>query len=513
MTAYSVDALNQLKKDIAGRAIKWMLYQDPTNWDGNADEGFYGASWEGTLPPVSGPTGVIRLKWYPPGLGVSAGQPPGLRHVGEGYDAANRGYYEYEVDPWVDIYQPWIEAVDQVFYGWDNIPDPADFEGPRGKLQDAVVALAFTPTDAGQGGDYQNAGLAGDLGVLRSWTGGALYEDGAAGQLAGAFARSYHPDRIQAVLNNQLVGLVALGVAIEGEKAIWAKAREDIMAFAERAKEAMDGPGGGGELDLTVVKALYGVAENFLPPGVSQAIEVGKDTVTLLDALIPDKDPPDPKTVALMGWTPEECLENIRNGMSDLLVGLSDRERAIDETTLQGLLDVMAGVDASGGGDPDGRNAAAHNFHIHPEPGLAPGVTSEIRVDIPQANRIGYQVMPSIASYMLSAAEHAEGADNSMIWYRGGLIGISSQGPYLRWASCQNALDHVLTGSAKELVLAGENLAIGAGYLSDADGWSRDALKGHRDELSRGETGWDNSESNLDVQYTPYGTAYPGSGG
>ena len=77
MTDYSPGALEDLKKKIAHSAIKWVMYDEPTRWDGDAESGFYGASWEGKLPPVNGPTGTIRLKWFPPLLGMSAGAPPG----------------------------------------------------------------------------------------------------------------------------------------------------------------------------------------------------------------------------------------------------------------------------------------------------------------------------------------------------------------------------------------------------------------------------------------------------
>lgn len=510
-TAYSEKALNDLKKEMAHRAIKWALYQQPVQWDGNADEGFYGASWSGRLPPVSGPTGTITLKYYEPGLGFAAGAPPGAQPAGSGTDAAGQPYLAYEIDPWTSIYEPWIENIEMAFYGWDDIPSPDDFAGPITDLQEAVEALVVTPTGKGSSGDYDNAGLAGDLGFLRTWTSGAAYDRRASGNFLGAFCDAYGADRITAVLNNQMVGIAALGIALQGEQQIWTKAQADIMALAESAKDAFDGPGGGSDVDLTIVKALYDVGKNFLPPEVTAVVDTAESVAsgakTLLDALMPDKNPPDPKTEALQGWKPEEVLENVRTAVGDLNLKVSHQEQEIRDTTLQGLLDTMIGRDAQGHVTNTSRSEAAQNFDVHPAKGLEPGVQGTIAINVPNVARVGYKTMPSIAAAMARAAHDAERADQMAIWYRGGPIGMDTYGPYQTWDRCHEALDQVLTGSAKELVEAGRRLAVGAGKLGDADLWSKEILKGLKGDLDRGQYGWDNSASSLDgPKYTPYGT-------
>ena len=83
---------------------------------------------EGRLPPVDGATGTIRLKWFPPASACRPGRPR-ARVVGDETNEVGQGYYIYEVDPWTDIYEPWIDRIENAFKGWEGIPDPRTSPG------------------------------------------------------------------------------------------------------------------------------------------------------------------------------------------------------------------------------------------------------------------------------------------------------------------------------------------------------------------------------------------------
>ena len=70
---------------------------------------------------------------------------PGARLAGDGYNEVGQGYYIYEVDPWTDIYEPWIDRIENAFKGWESIPEPGDFSGPIESIRAAVTALTPLP--------------------------------------------------------------------------------------------------------------------------------------------------------------------------------------------------------------------------------------------------------------------------------------------------------------------------------------------------------------------------------
>ncbi len=496
MADYSVSALTQLKKEIAHKAIQTVLYWD-YQWDGSSSEGFHGAGWEGTLPPVDGPTGTVQLKWRAPLLSASAGFPPGITKVGDDYDAMGQPYTIYEIDPWESIYSPWIERIDTAFQGWDTIPDPADFEGPIERVRAAVSELMPLPTDGGGNdteGDFSSAYTSVDLdtnlGTMDAFIGGqtAGADDGL---LVFAFRQGYGPDRIRGVMANQAQAAILLGVALLAEQRTWRGARKDIMAIAEAAKDAMRPGGAGGDsIDLETVKAFADLIGSFAPAPISKAIDIGQATLDVVGTLVPESKPN--SSVQLSGYTCDEVYQSMCEAIEKLEKKVYEQEYELAYTSLSGLLDYMSGN-------------AASQFHIHPKNG--------IDVDLAEARplsqhteylqRIGYQTVPTIAAYMLRAAEDLQAANRPGIWQRDNMIGLGNSGAYPQWYDVLEEFDNITSGSARELVEAGKLLAIGAGYVAESDQWSRDILHGLQDDLERGETGWDNQTLGEEVTPTP----------
>ncbi len=490
MTAYSPAALRELKKKIVHAAIRQTLYEEPVRWDGNAEEGFYGAMWEGRLPPVGGPTGTITLKYSPPGLGFAAGAPPGAVYVGDGYDAAGQPYLRYTVDPWTSIYQPWIDRIEQAFLGWDEIPDPGDFEDPIEHVRLAVGRLTPLPTGAGgndEDGDfattYSDVEVETALGTMDAFV-GADTVGAEEGLLVYAFRQGYGPDRIRAIMGNQAQVAILLGIALQGEKNLWAAARDDIMKIAATAAESF-GPGGatgGGSIDLGVVKAFVGLLGAFAPAPLKPVLAVGTASLALIDELIPEEQPGGDSSVELTGWTPEEVYSSLVDVIGTLEQRVFDQEYELAYKTLGGLLDYLHGH-------------AASQFHIHPTQGIDADLADApaLSVHPEYLRKVGYQLVPRIAAAMGHAAEDALAANRSGIWLRSNAIGMGSSGPYAKWTEVQGEFDKVTTGSGRELVEAGRLLAVGAGWTEDSDQDSRTELEGVQDDLDRGSDGWDNS--------------------
>lgn len=488
-TPYSVAALERLKKDIIKAAIKWTLYDEPVKWDGDADSGFHGASWEGTLPPYGGPTGTVRLKYYQPGLGFAAGTPPGAEPVGEGTDAAGQPYYEYEIDPWTSIYEPWQERIESAFRGWDGIPEAHDFNDALGSIRSAVETLTPIPQGGASGGDaagsmdstWSAVDLAAGLGTLGRYIGPDA-ASGYTGALMIAFDFNYGPDRIRAVMTNQAQVAIALGSVVLGGQKVWEGAGLDIMAIAEAAAASFRPGGGGGDaIDLKVVKAFGELLSNFMPAPVKTALDAGTAVLSFVEEVMP-ADTQGEAAVTLEGSTPDEVYQSLVDVIAKLEQRVFDQEYELAYTTMQKTIDYMHGHDAS-------------QFHLHPRDGIDPQLAGATPLDIhPEHLRvIGYQVVPTIASFLGKAAEHAQAANQPGMWARTASIGLGSSGPHAKWAEAQGLFDQVTTGSGRELVEAGRLLAVGAGWIEDADGSSQAALHEVQDDLDRGSLGWDNS--------------------
>ena len=480
-TAYSASALDDLLRRIAEKAIQRDLY-DKCEWYGTPERGFQGGAWDPMLPPVTGPTGVLRIRFNAQAMSSSPGQPPpGSRYLGEKYDFGML-FYEYEVDPWADIYQPWIERIDQAFDGWDSLPDPAEYDGPIQHLRTAVTSL--TPMPNPNGGplstDFTSVDLASNLGLLDHWVNSGT-EGASQGLLVFAFDQAYGAARIQAVMQNQAQAGIVLGLALLGEQRIWQKTRGDIMRLAGEAVRAFDVTDGGGSVSFDVVKAFIGLVGDFVPAPVKTVLTVGTDALSLVESLKPaeHKDDPHPD---INGADADAIYQSMDQAINKLDMTVFDQECELINHTLQGLLDEM-------------RTHAGTQFHIHPRAGVAPDLVHarQIAVHPEYLKHIGYQTVPNIAAVLARAAADADGADRSGMWQRAGAIGYPPTGPYSKWAEVLEQFDAVTTGSAKELVEAGALLAQGAGFLQDTDGYAHTALAGVEDEIARGHDGWDNS--------------------
>ncbi|MBC9733235.1 hypothetical protein [Nocardioides marmotae] len=480
-SSYSPSAVDRAIKDIAHEAIRFAMHE--ARWYGTAEGGFQGNSWEPLLPPATGPTGTIRLKYNALTQTANSDAPPGARYVGEETDALGRLFHLYDFDPWEDLYQPWLDRIANAFEGWSSLPDPGDFTGPISNMQAAVVGL--TPVPSGESDhDFASVDLAANLDLLDDWVGPGTAE-GSTSALVFAFDNSYGAGRILPLLQNQAQVAILLGAALQGEKQIWEKTRVDIMKLLEESEAAFDVTGGGsGSIDLGVVAALVDIVGNFLPSAIQPVLSAGSSALSLVDSLLPPEDTKE-ATFDISGATAEDVYDS----MVDAIRGLDHavwRKESDLVTTLQGLLDTM-------------RSGPASQFHIHPRNGVDPALLDPPAVDVrvEHLRRIGYETVPTIAASMGKAAEDAQSADKASIWERTGYIGYGTNGPYPRWSEVLAELDAVVTGSASELVEGGRLLAVGAGWLEDTDGSSREILDGVQDDLDRGKHGWDNSEVGL----------------
>jgi hypothetical protein len=500
VTAYSASALAELKKKIVEKAIQRDLV-DKCAWYGSAERGFQGGSWNQMLPPVSGPTGTIRLEYNALASSSSPGQPPpGARYVGQDFRGMGHNFYLYEVDPWTSIYQPWFERIDSVFDGWDSLPDPAEYDGAIDHLRTAVTSLTPMPDQSGGplSTDFASVDLASNLSLLDHWV-NAGTAGAAQGNLVFAFDQSYGAARIQAVMQNQAQAAIVLGMTLLGEQRVWERTRRDIMHLATEAVSAFDITQGGGSVDFEVVKAFLGLVGDFVPAPVAGVLTKAGDAISLVQALKPAEEKPDPHP-DITGDTAEALFTSLSEAVNKLDMTVFDQELELVTTTLGGLLTAM-------------RTMAPTQFHIHPTGGVSRELSEAESIDVhPEyLKHIGYQTVPAIAAVIARAAMEADAGEQPGMWQRAGNIGYGSSGPYDKWVEVLGEFDEVTCGTAKELVEAGRLLAQGAGFLRDTDGYAEQALAGVTREIDQGKDGWDNSRVGLPppVPKGPHGKPMP----
>jgi hypothetical protein len=491
---YSVSKVQDSMKKIGGQMAASRLAE--FNWIGSPEAGFSSSGFDDQLPPITGPTGTIELVHRETaGMGESqAIPPPGAKYVRRSHPETGLVALHYEVDPWVDIYEPWQEKVQDAFRGFDDLPDPADFDKPIARMQAAVGALTPLSDADGPKGDldgdtFTSADLAADLGVLKKWIGSDT--PGAwSGATILAFDLNYGAVRIESVLSNQAQLAIMLGAVLQGEQKIWEKARADTMQLMEDVELAFEpsGDGPGVSVNLGVVAALVDILSQFLPPAYQAAVEASANALNIIEPLMPKKEA-DKVEATITGGNTEERYESTRDAIAKLDGQILEREEDLRKS-LNDLIAEMARREPS-------------DFHIHPDKGIEPEVQSgEVNANPENMATIGYNIVPRIASAMARGAEDSQEADNRWMWHRT-RVGLTPDGPYDEWTILLGELDKVATGSAAELIEAGRLLAAAAGGIRRSDEDTESSLKGLGNELDRGE--YDYREPDPDHRPPPPG--------
>jgi len=499
MTAYSSQAITDYKKRIAHNAIKMMFEEKGVGWEGDAATGFnqgsmipYPSLSGTTLPPVNGPTGTVQF--FVPGASMNAhGQwergdgaalssssfPPGSVLVREEEVNGLPGYV-CQVDPWTSCYQPWIERIESILEGWDTLPSHSRFADEAAKAGAALESL--TPrngfgsvTAANWRPDFDDPGRENAFDLFSDYVGGNVESD-----MVYAFRNKYGPVRVATVMENQ--GQIALGLTLilGGEKELWLKAGEDIMALCAAAEKAFnyDPPDFDFSIDLKVVKAFVDLVGAFVPPHLKPAFAGASAVVGFLQAVIPENKAEQTPPPALSGSTAEQVATNFQEAVLTLRRAVFAQEEELYHCARRLTEDI--------------RSVSPDFLHIHPDAGLDPGVTTteQINVHTGALQDIGNNQIPIIASVFAKAADETYNLAPASIWVRGWPLGYGTSGPQEYVAEILAEFDKLATGTARELVDAGERLAIAAGWIQGADDDNQAQLTGLTDELERGRTGW-----------------------
>ena len=455
------DDLGSLKDEIKRAAIEFHMHQE--GWEGTAEKGFtcfgYRSDFNPTLPGLDhGPTGVIELT-------RASSSPHGAPETPAG-----------TINPWEEVYQPWVDRIDRAFRDWDGLPQRGKFDDVMELMYRATNQFLAAKSDDG----YGSVELDSSLTVVEQWV-SPDSPNAFSGSLIFAFHTLYG-SRLRPVIANQGGLMTVLGAILAGENDLWAKARHDVTRIALEAKRAFEYKGGqaAGLKGLAVFKAALDLVISLIPAGTTatRLTSLLKGTA-VVESVLPTSVPGMPENPPeLAGDTPDVVFDKMVDALDRLADAITATERELD-ATIDRTLDFITTT----GPGPDPRA----NFHMDPGAGLNPGLANapglDIKVDV--LKDVGFQEMPQIAAEIARGAQLATGADQPGPWYRPAGLGFGgATGPYDHWHQLLEFTVSLVLGSADEIVAAGDKLAAGAGFLEDTDGLATQALGDLADDVA-----------------------------
>ncbi len=467
---------DKLAKAAIDRAVYEMVYKpmNPTYFVGNPEEGYRYSYHE------------YGFKGYqlPPIDRAHAGPRP----ITVDYDDNFRP--EPVQDVWAEIYQPWFTAIDEVFQGWDELPDERDFHRLADQLRSARAPLA--PLAQPLRGDspdldvlHFELGIKGDHPLDRAPS--SKPQSAAVNIFRDTYAIPLQPAIIQ---QNYLIDVLAAQLDAEGE--MWHRARRLVMEIGQQAKLAFS-PESLDVVFLAVIDLLGVLNEaiGFIPdPRIELATKVAGVTLDGLEALVKSFDEKPPPAEAkieqiLSGATTKDVISKLRDALTELNSQILDEELAVftmcDDT-----------VDATY--EPSRLSPGSYHVAFNlPAPELLTETESTdfeladvytIDVDTAGIKRAA-GVMPSIAGTLEKAAGDVEAVQaGPSIWMRPAFIGHTQQGPYDAWKRLLDRFPWLLRDTAGELRAAGEHLVLAMNALENSDAASQEALAKHARDVA-----------------------------
>ena len=465
----------KLARAAIDRAVYEMVYKprNPNYFVGSPEEGYrysdFEEGFEGyRLPPVD-PAHA------------------GLRPITVDYDGNFRP--EPVQDVWAEIYEPWFTAIDEVFQGWDELPDERDFYRLADQLRSARAPLvplapAFGGIDSAEFDVLQS-----ELGIKSD---NPLDPAPSAAPRSAAIDifRNYYVIPLQPAIAQQNWLIDILATQLDAEGKMWERARRLVMEIGHQAKLAFAPE----SFDIAALIDVLGGVNNaigFIPDiRVQLATKVTGlvlDGVELFLKAIEEKPPPGEAAIEqiLTGATTNDVVSRLRSALAELNSQISEEELAVFTTCDTTVSTTYEPSKVSPGAYHVTFNLPAPELLTETDtadfriPSLYP-----IDVHIPGIRRAA-GVMPAIAGSLNQAAGNVEALNvGPSMWLRPGFIGFTQQGPYDGWKRLLDRFPWLLHDTAGEVRAAGEHLTLAMNALENSDAASQEALAKHARDVA-----------------------------
>jgi len=477
---YTASGFKAMKEKLAraaiDRAVYEMVYkpQNPFYFVGNPEEGY-------------------RYSYHEPGFKGYQLPPIDPAHAGPqpitvDFDGNFRP--EPVQDVWAEIYEPWFTAIDEVFQGWDELPDERDFFELADRLRSARAPLA--PLAQPLRGDspdldvlHFELGIKGDHPLDKAPS--TRPQSAAVSIFRDTYAIPLQPAIIQ---QNWLIDVLA--AQLDAEAKTWQRARRLVMEIGYQAKLAFD-PESIDVVFLAVIDLLGALNEaiGFIPdPRVELATKVVGVTLDGLEELVKGMDEKPPPAEAkieqiLSGATTQDVISKLRSALTELNSQILDEELAVFNLCDDGIATTYKPSRVSPG--------SYHVTYNLPAPELLTE-TDTTDFELPDVYTIDVDtagikraagVMPSIAGTLEKAAANVEAVNaGPSIWMRPAFIGHTQQGPYDAWKQLLERVPWLLHDTAGEVRAAGQHLTLAMNALEKSDAASQEALAKHARDVT-----------------------------
>ena len=485
---YTPEGFAAMKRAIGVRAIEFWVWQQANEGEsclaGSAAEGFEFSVDHSPTAHADPSLHPLRHLRYPPvGTGSAGAQQVLVEYAEPDAPGELQGAAE---DVWATRYQPWFDAVDEVFDGWDALPDERDFWAIADDLEARATPIRMNVEASDPRHIAENPELARAFNTLwqakpSSWAGptpdGRMTEDGGIrGRAVDVFYNTYVTG-LPLVIGQQAVLLDLLAATARAEGDMWQKARRTVMEIGEAAVTAM-GPERVTEADVAafvnVVGDLMNVGglfpEDWKINRLTNVTGLWLEGLNLYWTANPPAKPTRVETI-LSGATPETVIGKIR-------AALAETNRQITDSELD--VQALARVALDGSYEPSDRRGVGVNL---PPPQLLDETDPKqaLRsIDMDHSDvRSAAGSVQAIGARLASVPAGLDAHGGTAPWQRPGHIGFTSLGPHDAWAALLGRAGEVITDTAGELHAAGDHLLLALDLVEGADQAARDAFDKH----------------------------------
>jgi hypothetical protein len=247
------------------------------------------------------------------------------------------------------------------FEPFSRMPNPASFDGPIAELSTAMTKLSsgqLSTDPISTNGRIHPANV-----TLAQLSSTANFVTGWSGKAASDFVTGY-VDPFPYVVSNQFTALAALKSSLEAQRAMWAKARENIWDIADQTYNRLEVMTDCGSnewtMAFTVVASIAAVAAVPFTGGASLLVITAIGATAQVVAAVEIKDPPEKD---IKGETTRPVISSMREAIQKQYETINETEIRIRDS-VSNLNDLIYGQ---------------KDLFVSKRPTLADGKASNIR--------------------------------------------------------------------------------------------------------------------------------------